>query len=47
MPRRSRNPKVPAADPQSPRRVEAQLKLGIAQVRLKQYDQAQETFRAL
>ncbi len=36
-----------AADPQSPRRAEAKLKLGIAQVRLKQYDQAQETFRAL
>jgi soluble lytic murein transglycosylase len=36
-----------AADPQSPRRGEAKLKLGIAQVRLKQYDQAQETFRAL
>jgi soluble lytic murein transglycosylase len=36
-----------ATDPQSPRRAEAKLKLGIAQVRLKQYDQAQETFRAL
>ena len=36
-----------AADPQSPRRTEAKLKLGIAQVRLKQYDQARETFRAL
>ncbi|MBK5280965.1 MAG: transglycosylase SLT domain-containing protein [Nitrospiraceae bacterium] len=36
-----------AADPQSPRRAEAKLKLGIAQVRLKQYDQAQETFRSL
>lgn len=36
-----------AADPQSPRRAEAKLKLGIAQVRLKQYDQARETFRAL
>ena len=35
------------ADPQSPRRGEAKLKLGIAQVRLKQYDQARETFRAL
>jgi len=35
------------ADPQSPRRTEAKLKLGIAQVRLKQYDQARETFRAL
>lgn len=36
-----------AADPQSPRRAEAKLKLGIAQVRLKQYDPARETFRAL
>jgi soluble lytic murein transglycosylase len=36
-----------AADPQSPRRAEAKLKLGVAQVRLKQYDQARETFRAL
>ena len=36
-----------AADPQSPRRAEAKLKIGIAQVRLKQYDQARETFRAL
>jgi len=36
-----------AADPQSPRRGEARLKLGIAQVRLKQYEHAQETFRAL
>ena len=36
-----------AADPQSPRRGEARLKLGIAQVRLKQYELAQETFRAL
>jgi len=35
------------ADPHSPRRSEAKLKLGIAQVRLKQYDQARETFRAL
>lgn len=35
------------ADPHSPRRAEAKLKLGIAQVRLKQYDQARETFRAL
>jgi len=35
------------ADPQSPRRAEAKLKLGIAQVRLKQYDQARETFRGL
>ena len=36
-----------AADPQSPRHAEAKLKLGIAQVRLKQYDQSRETFRAL
>ena len=36
-----------AADPHSPRRAEAKLKLGIAHVRLKQYDQARETFRAL
>lgn len=36
-----------AADPNSPRRSEAKLKLGIAQVRLKQYDQARETFHAL
>lgn len=36
-----------AADPSSPRRAEAKLKMGIAQVRLKQYDQARETFRAL
>ena len=36
-----------AADPHSPRRAEAKLKLGIAQVRLKQYEQARETFRAL
>lgn len=36
-----------AADPQSPRRAEAKLKLGLAEVRLKQYDQARETFRAL
>lgn len=36
-----------AADPKSPRRAEAKLKLGIAQVRLKQYDDARETFRAL
>ena len=36
-----------AADPHSPRRAEAKLKLGIAQVRLKQYDQARETFRVL
>ncbi|HEX6532641.1 MAG TPA: transglycosylase SLT domain-containing protein [Nitrospira sp.] len=36
-----------AADPNSPRRSDAKLKLGIAQVRLKQYDQARETFRTL
>jgi soluble lytic murein transglycosylase len=36
-----------AADPRSPRQAEAKLKIGIAQVRLKQYEQAQETFRAL
>ncbi len=36
-----------AADPHSTRRAEAKLKLGIAQVRLKQYDQARETFRVL
>lgn len=36
-----------AADPSSPQRAEAKLKLGIAQVRLKLYDQARETFRAL
>lgn len=36
-----------AAEPGSPRRSEAKLKLGIAQVRLKQYDQARETLHAL
>jgi len=36
-----------AMEPGSPQRGSAQLKLGIAQVRLKQYDQARETFRAL
>ena len=36
-----------AADSSSPQRAEAKLKLGIAQVRLKQYDQARETFRVL
>ncbi len=36
-----------AADQKSPRRAEAKLKLGIAQVRLKQYDEARETFRTL
>jgi soluble lytic murein transglycosylase len=35
------------ADPHSPRRADAKLKLGVAQVRLKQYDQARETFRGL
>ena len=36
-----------AVDPSSPQRAEAKLKLGIAQVRLKLYDQARETFRVL
>ena len=36
-----------AAEPGSPRRSEAKLKLGIAQVRLKQYEQARETFQGL
>lgn len=36
-----------AADPRSPRQAEAKLKIGIALVRLKQYEQAQETFQAL
>jgi len=36
-----------AADSHAARRGEAKLKLGIAQVRLKQYDQARETFRTL
>ena len=36
-----------ATDPKSPRRAEVKLKLGIAQVRLKLYDQARETFYAL
>ncbi len=36
-----------AADPSPPQRAEAKLKLGIAQVRLKLYDQARETFRVL
>ena len=36
-----------AADLSSSQRAEAKLKLGIAQVRLKLYDQARETFRAL
>ncbi|BCA54730.1 putative Soluble lytic murein transglycosylase [Nitrospira sp. KM1] len=33
-----------SSDPNSPRRSEARLKLGVAQVRLKQYDHARETF---
>ncbi len=36
-----------ARDPTSSYRMEAKLKLGIAQVRLKLYDQARETFQAL
>ncbi|HJS67124.1 MAG TPA: transglycosylase SLT domain-containing protein [Nitrospiraceae bacterium] len=36
-----------SADPKSPRRAEVKLKIGIAQVRLKQYDEARETFRTL
>jgi len=36
-----------AAEPNSPQRSEAKLKLGIAQARLKQYDQARETFQGL
>ncbi len=36
-----------AAEPHSPRRGNARLKLGIAQVRLKLYDQARDTFKAL
>lgn len=36
-----------AAEPGSPRRSEAKLKLGIAQARLKQYEQARETFHGL
>ena len=36
-----------AMEPASPHRGSAKLKLGVAQVRLKQYDQARETFRAL
>ena len=35
------------ANPHHPRRFEARLKLGIAQTRLKQYDQARDTFRGL
>ena len=34
-------------EPDSPRRDEAKLKMGIAQARLKQYDRARETFREL
>ena len=34
-------------EPGSPQRGSAKLKLGVAQVRLKQYDQARDTFRAL
>lgn len=36
-----------ARDPASPHRGDAKLKLGVAQVRLKQYEQARETFHAL
>lgn len=36
-----------ARDPSSPHRMDAKLKLGIAQVRLKLYDQARDTFHAL
>lgn len=36
-----------AQDPSSPHRGDAKLKLGIAQVRLKLYDQARDTFHAL
>jgi soluble lytic murein transglycosylase len=36
-----------ALAPVHPRRFDARLKLGVAYVRLKQYDQARETFRAL
>ncbi|NGZ60052.1 MAG: hypothetical protein CV081_06060 [Nitrospira sp. LK265] len=36
-----------AQDPPPPQRMEAKLKLGIAQVRLKLYDQARDTFHAL
>ncbi len=36
-----------AQDPSSPLREDAKLKLGIAQVRLKLYDQARDTFHAL
>ncbi len=36
-----------ALSPEHPRRFDARLKLGVAYVRLKQYDQARETFRNL
>jgi len=36
-----------AEDPRSPHRAEVELKIGIAQVRLKQYDRAQDTFQTL
>src|SRR5262249_47352379 len=36
-----------AADPNSPRRADAELELGIAQTRLQQYDQARETVRGV
>lgn len=36
-----------AQDPSSPNRADAKLKLGIAQVRLKLYDQARDTFQTL
>ncbi|MDP9132079.1 MAG: transglycosylase SLT domain-containing protein, partial [Nitrospirota bacterium] len=36
-----------ALSPSHPRRFDARLKLGVAYVRLKQYDQARETFRGL
>ena len=36
-----------ALSPANPRRFDARLKLGVAYVRLKQYDQARETFRGL
>ena len=39
--------KFMALDPSSPQRGDAKLKLGIAQVRLKTYDQARDTFSAL
>lgn len=39
--------KFMARDPSSPYRMDAKFKLGIAQVRLKLYDQARDTFHAL